>query len=107
MTNAELALLLQTVRQELARLLGEQLDRVLLFGSRVRGEVRPDSDIDVLVVMRGDVNPFECLRRTSDMIAKLSLQHDVVISPVFMSRERFEHGGSPFVLNVRREALAV
>jgi predicted nucleotidyltransferase len=107
MTNAELAPLLQTLRQELARLLGEQLDRVLLFGSRVRGEARPDSDIDVLVVMRGDVNPFECLRRTSDVIAKLSLQHDVVISPVFMSREQFEHGGSPFVLNVRREALAV
>jgi predicted nucleotidyltransferase len=107
MTNSELALLLHTLRQELARLLGEQLDRVLLFGSRVRGEARPDSDIDVLVVMRGDVNPFECLRRTSDVIAKLSLQHDVVISPVFMSREQFEHGGSPFVLNVRREALAV
>jgi predicted nucleotidyltransferase len=106
MTNPELTSLLRILRQELARLLGEQLDRVLLFGSRARGEAHPDSDIDVLVIMRGEVKPFECLRRTGEVIARLSLQHDVVILPVFISKEQYEQGGSPFVLNVRREAVA-
>jgi predicted nucleotidyltransferase len=31
--------------------------RVILFGSRARGDARPDSDIDLLVVLDDDVPP--------------------------------------------------
>ncbi len=107
MSEKELAPLLLALRQQLAHALGEQFVRVMLFGSRARGEARPDSDIDVLVIVRGEVNSLDWLRRTSAFIAELSLAHDVVISPVFISQTQFEQGGSPFVLNVRREAVAL
>ncbi len=107
MMETELTPLLNTLRQQLAHTLGEQFGRVMLFGSRARGEARPDSDIDVLVIVPGEVNYMELLRRTSALVAELSLAHDVVISPVFISQAQFEQGGSPFARNVRREAVAL
>ena len=41
---------LEEVRSALAAV-EPQSKRLLLFGSRARGEARPDSDIDLLVVM--------------------------------------------------------
>ncbi|NJL69963.1 MAG: nucleotidyltransferase domain-containing protein [Microcoleus sp. SM1_3_4] len=31
---------------------GEQLDKIVLFGSQARGNARPDSDIDILIVLK-------------------------------------------------------
>ncbi len=39
--------------RHLQRTLGERRDAVVLFGSRARGEARPESDWDLLVVVQG------------------------------------------------------
>jgi len=49
----------------------------------------------------------DLIRRTSVAVAALSLEHDVVISRAFVSRERFERQQTPFLLRVRREGVAV
>lgn len=50
---------LEAVRRALAAV-EPQSKRLLLFGSRARGEARPDSDIDLLVVMpQATLNPIE------------------------------------------------
>ena len=107
MSDGRLSAILQAVRCELSRVLGDQLEAIYLFGSHARGEARPDSDIDLLVVVRGKVDYWDLIRRTSSIIASLSLQYDVVISRAFVSRNRFERDQSPFLLNVRGEAVSV
>ncbi len=47
----ELTDLLQQFRDELERDLGSNLERLVLYGSRARGDEMPDSDADVLVVL--------------------------------------------------------
>ena len=44
---------LHRFRTELAALYGDRLERVVLFGSRARGEARVDSDYDVAVFLQG------------------------------------------------------
>ena len=39
-------------RAALDRLYGERVERVVLFGSRARGDARPDSDYDIAVFLR-------------------------------------------------------
>ena len=39
-------------RRALDEMYGNQLDRVVLFGSRARGDARPDSDYDVAVFLK-------------------------------------------------------
>jgi predicted nucleotidyltransferase len=107
MSKRELQGILRSLRRELARVLGDQLQSVILYGSQARGQARSDSDIDVLVVVRDDSDYSDLIRRTSAAVSALSLQHDVVISRAFVSRERFEREQTPFLLNVHREGVAI
>lgn len=99
--------ILKKLKKELMQIYGDQVDSILLYGSRARGDERPDSDIDILVVLKDDFNYSEMLRLSSDLAASLSLENDVVISRAFVSREEFEHRQTPFLMNVRREGVAV
>jgi len=105
MSKRKLQGILRSLRRDLARVLGDQLQSVILYGSQARGQARSDSDIDVLVVVGDDSDYGDLIRRTSGAVSALSLQHDVVISRVFVSRERFEREQSPFLLNVRSEGV--
>ncbi len=107
MSIAQQSTVLTEFREELARLLGERFEAAYLFGSRARGDHRPDSDLDVLVVVRGVVDYGDLIRRTSMLVSMLSLKYDAVISRAFVSKDRFERENSPFLMNIRREAVAV
>ena len=98
---------LKKLKKGLLQIYGEQVDRILLYGSRARGDAREDSDIDILVVLKDDFNYSEMLRLSSDFAASLSLENDVVISRAFVSKEQFEHRQTPFLMNIRREGVPV
>ncbi|PIZ26197.1 MAG: nucleotidyltransferase, partial [Chloroflexi bacterium CG_4_10_14_0_8_um_filter_57_5] len=72
-----------------------------------RGDARDDSDIDVLIVLRNNFKYGAMLKKTSRVVAKLSLENDVVISRAFATRQQYEQSKIPFLMNVRREGIAV
>jgi len=45
--------ILARLRASLQKTYGDKIERVVLFGSRARGDARQDSDYDVVVVLRG------------------------------------------------------
>jgi predicted nucleotidyltransferase len=55
-------------RAALTEIYGDRLERVVLFGSRARGDARPDSDYDVAVFLRDMRDRF----RELDKLAHLS-----------------------------------
>ena len=67
--------------------LGENLLEMRLFGSVARGTATPESDIDILVLVQKED------RATREAIigatVEINLKHDVVVSPVIMSAERY------------------
>jgi len=96
---------LAELRQQLECLYGERLARLVLYGSQARGDAGEGSDIDVLVVLVGDVSPCEEIARTSELVARISLRHDVVVVPAFVSEAQYQREQSPLLLNVRREGV--
>jgi predicted nucleotidyltransferase len=100
--------ILRRLKQGLAEIFGDQLEAVYLFGSFARGEGKlPDSDIDVMVVMNREFDYMEVEKRSIDFVASLCLEYDVVIMCHFISDKKFVESEIPFMLNVRRDAVAV
>ena len=105
--SEQLRNLLRELRNRFEALYGPRLVRLVLFGSHARGDAEPGADIDVLVVLDGPVRPGEEIRRSLNDVAELSLENNAVFSCVFVSRDRFENGLSPLLINVRREGVPV
>lgn len=75
----------------LRNVLDDGLCRVTVFGSKARGDAHPDSDIDVLVVVRGRSVPYRTLWNTvADIAWQVELTHGVVLSLVLKSDAEFD-----------------
>jgi uncharacterized protein len=105
MSKDEMHEILNKFREGLASILGSKLEAVYLYGSRARGDAHPDSDIDVLVILKDEFNYSQVLNETTDLAASLSLEYDAVISRAFLTKQHFETDLTPFAMNVRKEAI--
>lgn len=105
--NEKIRQILSELRTRLESLYGERLEQVILFGSQARGDAVEGSDIDVMIVLKGDVNVGDEISRTSQICSDLSLAYDVALSRIFTSAERFAHERSPLLVNVHREGVWV
>ncbi|KPQ39759.1 MAG: toxin-antitoxin system antidote component [Phormidium sp. OSCR] len=84
-----------------------QVVQIILYGSQARGEANPDSDIDLLIVMKSAFNYTDEIEKTSEFIQKISLEYETVVSRAFVSEQRFNQEKSPFILNVHREGIVL
>jgi predicted nucleotidyltransferase len=105
--TATLHQILTEFRDGLEKIYGPRLAGLVLFGSQARGDALPDSDIDVMVVLRGAVSPLEEARRISRFRGDLCLRHDVVITCVYVSTEQAQADQSPLLQNIRAEGVTV
>jgi len=107
MQNARVMTILRELRCRLAELYGERLRHVVLYGSQARGDAKPDSDIDVLVVLEGEVQPHQERRRAESVLSDVSLEFDTVMSCYFVAEERYLHPDVPLLRNAQREGILV
>jgi len=105
--NQTVHAIVRELQRGLESLYGERLVKLVIFGSQVRGDALPGSDIDVMVVLRGSLDPSLEIARTGDLVASLSLENDVVVSCVFVSEERYCSERSPLLLNAGREGVTL
>jgi len=96
---------LQHTRDALRQLYGPRLKHVILFGSHARGDARPDSDIDVLIVLEGPVDILEEARRTSGLALRTAAERDAALSLVHLSDEEFADLRRPLVRAIRNEGI--
>jgi predicted nucleotidyltransferase len=58
-------------REALTEIYGDRVERIVLFGSRARGDARPDSDYDVAVFLRDMSDRFQELDRLAHLSTDL------------------------------------
>ena len=95
--------LLVEFKTELQELYGPRLKDVILYGSYARGDASAESDVDVMVVLKGEILPGREIDRMIDLITDLNLKYGSLLAVVPVSEEKYLRVNSPLLLNVRRE----
>jgi predicted nucleotidyltransferase len=103
----EIKSLLKELKVGLRKIYGDQFRSVYLFGSRARGDADVDSDVDVLIVLSDFQKYGAELRRTGELIGKLSLDYGETVSVIFSREQEWKHDKLPLLMNIRAESIAV
>ena len=96
---------LESFLRRITRVRGEVVE-LYLYGSRARGEHRPDSDYDVFVVLGERTRPT--VDALYDAVVDVVCETGSLISLKIVSRESFKKSraaGNPFVANVLRDGV--
>jgi predicted nucleotidyltransferase len=81
-------------------------EKIILFGSHSRGENRPDSDVDFLVIEPEPVDRHKEMVRLRRALSPMRIPVDIVVKGAHMVREWGEVPGS-FLYNALREGRMV
>jgi predicted nucleotidyltransferase len=85
--GADLAIAAQ-LRDAILAADGARVSRIILFGSRARGDARPDSDYDLLVIVR-DASGSE-IREYRRRLYEVLRGHGATAEPWVMTEQEFE-----------------
>ena len=104
LTKAAALPLVREVSSSLRKLYGERLSKIILYGSYARGEQTPDSDIDLLIVLKDpQVDAGKEIHFINESIFPIALENNTSISAHPFSLKRFETEKSFFLNRVRKE----
>lgn len=105
--NLKIQIILQELKRSLQIAYKKRLTQIILFGSQARNEAVSGSDIDILIVLKGEVKASDEILKTGGIVADLSLKYDEVVSCLFMTESRFLHHNSMLLRNIRLEGITI
>ena len=102
-------------RAEVVKLISQTIRQVapqataILYGSQARGEARPDSDIDVLILLDGDKMNLQREMEVTGPLNEIEWKTGVLVSPTVMLRRQWENMPfkTPFYVNVMNEGIRI
>ncbi|MGM0408740.1 MAG: nucleotidyltransferase domain-containing protein [Bacteroidota bacterium] len=81
--------------------------KVILYGSRARGDNRPDSDIDILILLDKKKITREDEKRVKYPLYDIEFETGIIVSALVLTKLDWEskHKITPFHDNVSREGV--
>lgn len=94
--------------EEIKRIYGSHVKQIILYGSYARGDFRPDSDVDIMILV--DMSDLELKaygQQLSYMTYDFNMDHDLDIKPIAKSQQHFQNWveAYPFYANVEKEGV--
>jgi predicted nucleotidyltransferase len=99
---------LDSFRQALADNFPDLIEQIVIYGSKARGDAGPESDIDVLVILRrGDKITKAKVRQIGHLLAVTSEAVPSIMVYTLDEWSARKAGGSPFYHAVTRDGVRV
>ena len=95
------------VKNHLKKVYGERLESVILYGSFAKDNATDDSDIDLAVILKGEVNPPKEINRVIDIIHDAGLEHNELISIFPVSSESMINPVWPLYKSLNEEGIKI
>ena len=99
--------LITRIRDLLQPVFSDRLRGVVLYGSEARGEKRPDSDVDVLVLLSSPVSLGRDLRTIIHALYPLQLEVLCPLHAMPVELDTYEAGEFPLYRRAKKEGIRV
>ena len=98
--------LLQKLTENVKSSLGQNLRKILLFGSRARGDFKADSDEDILILV--EEYHQDTRKKLNDIGGNFLYEYSLLFPMIAITENRFQNDlYEPFLRNVRKEGKVV
>jgi uncharacterized protein len=97
--------ILSKFRQALTELYGERIERVVLFGSRARGDANRDSDYDVALFLKEPTDAWAEIDRLTDLQLAMRDDTGVDIHTMPFRAGHWRDPVSPLMFEIRKDGL--
>lgn len=100
--------ILQELVDGILRTMPEQPIRIVLYGSVARGTQTVESDVDVALIMNGQLDN-QTEDKLSDFIVDMNLKYEKVFSVIDIDIKQFQKWENvlPFYKNVKKEGIVL
>ncbi len=99
--------LVREIKKLLLAEFGNEIQKVILYGSRSKGTSAPDSDYDILVILK---NPYDwrMRKKISSLCYDIDLKYDILTDVKTVSAGELDKpsGKQPYILDAIREGIA-
>src|ERR1019366_9056556 len=96
---------LQRFRAAVTEIYGDRVERVVLYGSRARGDAQPDSDYDVAVFLRGMTDRIVELYRLADLSTAILEDGGAFIHAMAYPAGSYNDPRMPLMYAIRAEGI--
>ena len=100
--------ILQELVQGMVEIIKSDIVKVILYGSVARGTNDEESDIDIMIIIKNELDSF-AEDKLSDFIVDMNLKYDKVFSVIDVNVNKFDKWAAvlPFYQNVDREGIVL
>ncbi|MFA0731645.1 MAG: hypothetical protein LKKZDAJK_002219 [Candidatus Fervidibacter sp.] len=101
----EISRALAELKEGLTALYDERLKGIYLFGSYSRGDFTEGSDVDIAVLLEGEISIGEEIDRIGVIASEISLRYGITLSVLPVPETWWMNRKSPWLENLRREGI--
>lgn len=96
--------------QDVKRILGDKLTKIIVYGSYARGDYRENSDVDIMILTKLSEEEIRTIKNDIyDLAFEVEMSTGIELSPIIKNEEQYEYWVDtlPFYRNVRDEGVVV
>jgi predicted nucleotidyltransferase len=97
--------LIRRCAERIREVYGPRLAGIVLYGSVARGEEGPESDVDLLVLIKGEYKVFDEIECLVDALYDLELESGRLICALPARAEEYRRGTIQLYRNATREGV--